>query len=184
MTLSKIKLKYLNGLSYLKYQHDKLNSFLANNPNMKILIVASLRFDSMDEDGEVVDEIVKEIRSRRHDIYNSNDLQDTLNNMSADIELQIENPDLPKSGLRLKGIDKTHIHYDRYNPTRGGSYIDLPKWIADKKACTNIKNEDNKCAKYSTQCGFYNEQKNPQEIRHYPKIEDTIKLGRYELSFI
>ena len=99
---------------------------------MKILIVVSLRFDVLGEDGEVVDEIVKYIISRRYDIYNSNDLQDTLNNMSADIELQIENPDLPKSGLRLKGIDKTHIHYDRYNPTRGGSYIDLPKWIADK----------------------------------------------------
>ena len=29
--------------------------------------------------------------------------------------------------------------------------------------------------KYSIQCGFYNvhEQKNPQEIRHYSKIEDT-----------
>ena len=63
--------------------------------------------------------------------------------------------------------------------------LNLPKWIADKKACINIKNEDNKCAKYSTQCGFHNvhEQKNPQEIRHYSKIEDTIKLGRYELSF-
>ena len=99
---------------------------------MKILIVVSLRFDVLGEDGEVVDEIVKYIISRRYDIYNSNDLQDTLNNMSADIELQIENSDLPKSGLRLTGIDNIHIHYDRYNPTRGGSYIDLPKWIADK----------------------------------------------------
>ena len=102
MTTPNIKLKNLHGLSYLKYQYDKLNSFLANNPNMKILVVVSLRFDELDEDGEVVDEIVKEIGSRRYDIHNSNDLQDTLNNMSADIELQIENSELPKSSLRLK----------------------------------------------------------------------------------
>jgi hypothetical protein len=174
MTISNINLKYLNGLSYLKYQYDKLNSFLVKNPNMKILIVVSLRFDELDGGGEVVGEIVKEIRSRRYSIHNSNDLQDTLNNMAADIELQIENSELPKSGLRLKGIEKIHIHYDRYNPTRGGSFIPLPKWVADKKACINIKNEDNKCAKYSIQCGFYNvhEQKNPQEMRHYTKIDD------------
>ena len=60
MTLSNIKLKYLNGLSYLKYQYDKLNYFLVNNPNMKILIVVSLRFDVLDEDGEIVDEILKD----------------------------------------------------------------------------------------------------------------------------
>ena len=35
MTTPNNKLIYLNGLSYLKYQYDKLNYFLVNNPNMK-----------------------------------------------------------------------------------------------------------------------------------------------------
>jgi hypothetical protein len=83
---------------------------------------------------------------------------------------------LQKSKFRIKGIDKLLIHYDRYNPTRGGSYIELPKWIADKKACINIKNDDNKCSKYSIQCGVYKiyEKKNPQELRHYSQLTDNI----------
>ena len=140
----------------MKYLYEKLNAFLTKSPNMKLLIVVSIIFEELDDEGEVISEIVKELRSRRYEIHNSNDLQDTLNNTSADIELQIEMSQLKKSNLRLKGIDQIVIHNDRYNPTRGGSYIELPKWIADKKGCINIKNEDNKCAKYSIQCGFYN----------------------------
>ena len=48
-------------------------------------------FEELDDDGEVVGEAIHDVRSRRYDIYNSSDLQDTLNNMAADIELQIEN---------------------------------------------------------------------------------------------
>ena len=121
------------GLSHLKYQYDKLNTFLNRNPNMKILIVVYVIFDVLDEDGDAIGGTVKDMKSRRYEIHNSNDLKDTLNNMAADIELQIEQKQLHKSKFRIKGIDKILIHYDRYNPTRGGSYIELPKWIADKK---------------------------------------------------
>ena len=75
--------------------------------------------------------------------------------------------------------------YDRYNPTRGGSYIKLPEWIANKKACVNIKNEDNKCLKYSIQCGIYKIYDNlhPEKEYHYKKLKDTvINLGFNEVS--
>ena len=87
---------------------------------------------------------------------------------------------MKQSKLRPKGIDKIVIHYDRYNPTRGGSYIELPKWIADKKSCINIKNEDNKCAKYSIQCGFYNvhdkKTHNKYDITQNWMIHDSVGL--------
>lgn len=164
-SISNIKLKGLKGLSHLKYQYEKLNTFLSNNPNMKILIAVYVIFEELDDDGEVVGETVKDMRSRRYEVHNSDDLQDTLNNTAADIELQIEQKQLHKSKFRIKGIDKIVINYDRYNPTRGGSYVELPKWIADKKACINIKNEDNKCAKYSIQCDVHkiHEKKTPRK---------------------
>ncbi len=62
-----------------------------------------------------------------------------------------------KSNLSLHGITKITIHYNKYNPThsRGSSYAPLPEWIALKKACINIKNNDNKCFKYCIECMFY-----------------------------
>ena len=63
-------------------------------------------------------------------------------------------------------------------PTRGGSYIQLPKFIASKKACINIKNEnDDNCFKYSVQCGYYRIYENAfrtsgplQEARGHTKL--------------
>ncbi len=44
------------------------------------------------------------------------------------------------------------LHIDlkirEYKPLSGSSYIKTPKWISDKKATVNIKNEDQKCFKY------------------------------------
>ena len=96
--------------------------------------------------------------------------------MASDIETQIEVKAFHKSNLRLKGIDKITIQYDRYNPTRGGSYIKLPDWISNKKACINIKNTDNKCFKYSVQCGVLGIHQNvhPERVYNYKTINDNI----------
>ena len=131
----------------MNYQYEKLNTFLSNNPNMKMLLVFYVIFEELDDDGEVIGETVKDMRSRSYEVHNPDDLQDTLNNMAADIELQIEHKQLHKSKFRIKAVDKMIIHYDRYNPTRGGSYVELPTWIANKETCINIKNEDNRCSK-------------------------------------
>ena len=164
-------MKGLKGLSYLKYQYDKLNRFLSIHPNMKILIVVDLILDEGDEF-----EVIRKVQSRRYDIYNSDDLKNSLNNMARDIELQIENKQFHKSGLIIRGIDKITIQYDRYNPTRGGSYIELPAWIAKKKACINIKDKDNKCFKYSVQCGVFgiHHKVNPEREYNYTKLNDDI----------
>ncbi|MCR9130885.1 MAG: hypothetical protein NXI12_15375, partial [Alphaproteobacteria bacterium] len=44
-------------------------------------------------------------------------------------------------------------------------------WVANKKACINIKNEDDLCFKYSVQCGFYElfKKDHPCEMYHYKK---------------
>ena len=72
--------------------------------------------------------------------------------------------------------NKIIVNYDKYNPTRAGSYIELPKWVSSKKACINIKNDDNKCFKYCVQCSVFKiyEKKNPERMIHYIKFKDNI----------
>ena len=101
-SISNVKLKGLKGLSQLKHQYEKLNTFLSNNPNMKILIAVYVIFDELEDDGEVVGETVKGMRSRRYEVHNSDDLQDTLNHTVADIEVQIEQEQLHKLKALIK----------------------------------------------------------------------------------
>ena len=171
-----IKMKGLKGLTYIRYQEEKLKEFLRKNKSMKIMVEASIIFEQIYANGGVEKEFTHTLNSRRYDILNEDDLKEALNDIPADIELQMENRYLQKSGLRIKNIQQVNINYDKYNPTRGGSYIQTPEWIALKRACINIKNDDNNCFKYSIQCGVYQiyNNKNPQEIRHYKNLQDDV----------
>ena len=136
-SVSDIRLKGMKGLSYLKYQKQQLADFLNRNPNMKIIVETDLSFKN-----PANELIQRRLRSRRYNIHNPDELNSVLNNVGHDIETQIEILEYVQSGLVLGQVEKLVTSYDRYNPTHGSSFIPLPDWVANKKACINIKNED------------------------------------------
>ena len=98
------------------------------------------------------------------------------NQMASDIELQMDRMELSESGLVITQIDNLKFNFDKFNPTRCGKFIPLPKWVSDKKACINIQNEDNKCFKYSVQCGICKvfEKDHPNRLYHYKNLTDEL----------
>ncbi len=59
-----------------------------------------------------------------------------------------------------------------YKPFSRPSYVEQPKWIFNKKATVNIKN-DQKCFKYCLQYHKHKNEskKNPEEMYHFKRIE-------------
>ena len=116
------------------------------------------------------------VRTRSYTIIDSDELQEALKNMRNDIGARILDMALYQSGLMVVKVKEIHMMYNKYNPTRAGKYINLPKWISLKKACINIKNKDEKCFKYAIQCGYHKiyEKSHPENIYHYKKIEDGL----------
>jgi hypothetical protein len=53
------------------------------------------------------------------------------------------------SNLILDRIEKLSIKTAKSKAMVGGSYIELPDYIKNKKACVNIKNTDEKCFKWA-----------------------------------
>ena len=49
------------------------------------------------------------------------------------------------SDFIFNGIKYLYYDLNRITISKGGSYIESPKWIKDKKCCINQKNNDNKC---------------------------------------
>ena len=127
---SNINMKGLRGLSYLKYQGDRLKQFLNKNTGMKILI----HVDALIKDGDTIT-----FKSRRYEVLNTDDISDVMTNMAKDIDTQIENAQLSKSNIVIENIIKIIINYDKYNPAGAGSYVKLPEWLSLNKACINIK---------------------------------------------
>ena len=45
-------------------------------------------------------------------------------------------------------IDILYYNLNKISLKRGGSYIDSPKWIKNKKATINLQNHNDKCFQY------------------------------------
>ena len=149
-TISNIHLKGLNGLTYFPYQFERLNEYLEKQKGMKLNATVKISVVNIYE--EMQDVIV---RTRSYTIVDSDELQEALKNMRNDIGARILDMALYQSGLMVVKVKEIHMMYNKYNPTRAGKYINLPKWISLKKACINIKNKDEKCFQYAIQCGYH-----------------------------
>ena len=75
--------------------------------------------------------------SRMTEIFQGNDINETVNEMCAHMETQIENPALRCSGFRFDEVLLVDVSFDQLNLTRSSSYLPLPSWIAKKKAVIN-----------------------------------------------
>ena len=170
-TISNIHLKGLNGLTYFPYQFERLNEYLEKHKGMKLNATVKISVVNIYDD---MQDVI--VRTRSYTVINSDELKKTLNNMRNDIGVRISDMALYQSGLMIVKIKEIHMMFNKYNPTRAGKYINLPKWISLKKACINIKNKDEKCFKYAIQCGYHKiyEKSHPENFYHYKKIEDCL----------
>lgn len=115
---------------------------------MKFLLQTFSNFKS-----KKTNEVVRrEVRSRRYEITNEEEITNVLNQMATDIEHQAEVLEASESGFVLTQMDKIKFNFDKFNPTRGGKFIPLPSFtyingFKAKNVSINIKNEDNKCFK-------------------------------------
>ena len=46
-------------------------------------------------------------------------------------------------------VDSLYYNLNKVSVSRGGSYIDSPKWLKNKKATITLKNNDDKCFQYA-----------------------------------
>ena len=53
------------------------------------------------------------------------------------------------SDFAFDGVNHLYYNFNKISISRGGSYIDSPKWLKDKKSTVNQKNNDNKCFQYA-----------------------------------
>ena len=53
------------------------------------------------------------------------------------------------SDFEFDGVNFLYYDFNKTSIYRGGSYIDSPKWLKDKKSTINPKNNDDKCFQYA-----------------------------------
>ena len=105
------------------------------------------------------------------EIFQGSNIDEILEKMFTYIKTQIENPALPKSGFTLDSIMHLDISFHELQLTRGSTYINLPAWIANKKAVINPQNQkDEECFKWAVIAALHHE-----EIDFHPERISKLK---------
>ena len=74
------------------------------------------------------------------------------------------------SDFEFDGVNFLYYDFNKTGINRGGSYIDSPKWLKDKKSIITPKNNDNKCFQYAVTLAL-----NLDEIKKTPQRVSKIK---------
>ena len=72
-----------------------------------------------------------------------------------------------------------YVNVARYQPLRGGTYLDLPPKLKNKKAVINVRNRDEQYLKWALRAALFPALlgKNPQRPDSYPVGEGEAKGG-------
>ena len=74
-------------------------------------------------------------------------------------------------------IDLLYFHLQKIGLKRGGSYIDSPEWLKNKKATINPKNNDDNCFQYALTVAL-----NYQNIKN--NLERISKVNPFLINII
>ena len=109
------------------------------------------------------------VRSDNEEFMSGDDTNDIIKSLVESF-LQRYEENLQKkmrgSDFEFDGINFLYYDFNKTSICRGGTYIDSPKWLKDKKSTINPKNNDDKCFQYAVTLALnlHNIEKNPQRV--------------------
>ena len=83
------------------------------------------------------------------------------------------------SELEFDGVNSLYYDFNKTSINRGGSYIDSPKWLKNKKSTINPKNNDDKCFQYAVTLAL-NLDKIKKDLQRVSKIKPFIEKYNWE----
>ena len=84
-----------------------------------------------------------------------------------------------ESEFEFGGVNFLYYDFNKSSINRGGSYIDSPKWLKDKKSTINPKNYDDKCFQYAVTLAL-NLDKIKKDTQRVSKIKPFIEKYNWE----
>ena len=115
--------------------------------------------------------------SKPYTILSQHDIENAIEEGHQRIDSQIDKWTKEGSGWVVNRVICLYVNIAKYQPLKGSSYIELPKYLKDKKAIINVKNEDNKCLKWALLSALHPVGSNPHRVSKYKQYENELNFA-------
>ena len=100
-----------------------------------------------------------------------------LGELAASFDASIENFNKRGSNWQLDHIIAVTVSTCHYRPTQGSSYVETPKYLANKKAVINVQNPDDEmCFAWAVLSSMHTGSRNPQRLSNYRPYLNELNL--------
>ena len=134
-------------------------------------MIAEINFISLKPDSD--ETRIMHRRSDNEELMNGDDTDEIIKGLFESFlqkyEENLQNK-MKGSDFEFDGVNFLYYDFNKISLNRGGSYIDSPKWLKDKKSTINPKNNDDKCFQYAVTLAL-----NLDKIKKDPQIISKIK---------
>lgn len=154
----------------------RLSNVLKTNEAVKVNAVFGGQFQITKGD-QILNEF-KYFNTANAPIYRNTDIGEWFDvKITKPILTDLEEFQERDSGWALKKIINLGININKFTPQLGSSYIPLPKYIAMKKACVNVKNADKACFAWAVISALHQvDHKEGERTSSYPHYSKVLKL--------
>ena len=137
----------------------------------KIQLTAQINFISLKPDSD--ETRVMHAKSDNEEFMNGSDTDEIIKELFKSLLQRYQESLQEKmrgSDFAFDGVNFLYYDFNKISISRGGSYIDSPKWLKNKKSTINPKNNDYKCFQYAVTLAL-----NLDKINSHPK--EYLKLN-------
>ena len=132
------------------YLYDLINVYKAKG-EWKLQLSAEISFVSQKPDSNEIH--IMYTRSTPEEIITGCETEEVaeklIMQLSQKYQDNLQNK-MKGSDFIFNGVNYLYYDLNKITISKGGSYIESPKWLKDKKCTINQKNTDNKCFQYAT----------------------------------
>ena len=129
---------------FLRKARWHIIKLLQENPQTKVKCVLNCEMSRALGEEEIIDEPFFHSRQKK----NLGNNMEIIDEMEREMISNLENFNRRGSNWTFERVIRLEIHFVRWKPLRGSSWIALPPELEKKKALINIKNEDHMCFKW------------------------------------
>ena len=171
--------EYLNLIK--PYLEDLIND-KKNKGEWKLQLTAKISFVSLKPGSD--ETRLMHIRSDTMEFMSGSETEEIIESLYRYL-LQNYNDNLQEkmrgSDFVFNGINYFYYDYNKVSISKGGSYIESPKWLKDKKSTVNQKNNDYKCFQYATTLAL-----NFDRVTNHPERVVKVKsfIDKYNWNYI